>query len=105
MYLQKFSKYLIYLILRIEVATFSKSHFGVEVAPHTPTRSSSRNHSFLISSTEPIWYVLIFRDLHSSHKTRPLELSLPDTKMITSWFIAKSDNSAWRDATCAQIVL
>ena len=42
------------LRLKMLSATSSRSHFGVDVAPHTPTLSSARNHSLLISATESI---------------------------------------------------
>ena len=88
----------------MDPATSSSSHFGVEVAPQTPTLSSALNQSLLISATESMWYVRMFRDLHRSHRTFPFELALPDTNMIMSCSRANFVSFAWRDATCEQMV-
>ena len=36
-------------------AVSSRSHFGVDVAPQTPTLSSALNHSLFISAGESMW--------------------------------------------------
>lgn len=89
---------------RIREATDSSSHFGVDVAPHTPTRSSGRNHSVRTSPAQLTLYVLMFTERHKSQRTLPLELSFPDTNMMISWDNANSDRRLWRPATCWHMV-
>ena len=73
-------------------ATSSSSHFGVDVAPQTPTLSSALNHSLLISDTESMWYVLILSDLQRSQSTLPFELAFPDTNTMMSCSSAKRES-------------
>jgi hypothetical protein len=74
----------------IKPATSSNSHFGVDVAPQTPMLSPSWNHEKSISSILSILYDLGFTDLHELKRIAPLELSLPETKIITECFAENS---------------
>ena len=73
-----------YCKFSIASATFSSSHRGVEVAPHTPTLSSGRNHSLRISLTAPMCQVRMLQLRQSWQSTLPLELDFPATKMMMS---------------------
>ena len=85
-------------------ATSSRSHFGVDVAPHTPTLSSALNHSLFISPTESMFYVLILSVLQRSHRTFPFELAFPDTKITMSCSSANFDSLSCLVATCEHTV-
>ena len=64
----------------MRAATSSISHFGVEVAPQTPTRWIEVGNGPVISSAAEIKVVLGLALRHSSNSTLPLELFLPATK-------------------------
>lgn len=68
----------------------SRSHFGVEVAPHIPADFLFVNHDMSISSGEDTKYVSVFTLLQTEYNIFPLELSLLLTKMIMSCFLANA---------------
>ena len=90
---------------RICLAVSSSSHFGVEVAPQTPTLSSARNHSRLISAGESMWYVRMLSDLQRSQRTFPFELAFPATNTMTSCSNANFESLSCLVATCEHMVL
>ena len=69
---------------RIRTATSSISHFGVDVAPHTPTLPTSSGNGSVISFTSEIKTVFGFAFRHSSSSILPFELFFPATKYTQS---------------------